>query len=290
MAASHDTVDIVETAAVVALLRGGNRPPSHYADVLETVGSARAVLEQEAGLLAQEQLELALADVATWTSRGVRLLSVLDPQYPENLRAVHDRPALIFLAGELRSSDERAVSIIGSRRASSAGLACARAAAEELVSEGFVVASGLAQGIDTVAHTTALELGARTIAVIGTGVDHCYPARNAQLQRRIASDGAVVSQFWPDQEPTRETFPRRNAVMSGLSLATVIVEASRTSGARIQARHALAHGRPVLVMSRLLDQPWARQLASRPGVHVIRSPDELASTVERLSSVEAPTC
>jgi DNA processing protein len=144
-----------------------------------------------------------------------------------------------------------------------------------------VVASGLAAGIDAAAHTATLEAGGRTLAVIGTGVDRVYPAGHARLQRTIAERGAVISCFWPDQAPTRQSFPLRNGVMSGLTQATVIVEASATSGTRAQARRALAHGRPVCLASKLLAQPWARELAERPNVHVADTANEIRTVIER---------
>ena len=147
--------------------------------------------------------------------------------------------------------------------------------------------SGLAAGIDTAAHEAALAAGGRTVAVIGTGLRHSYPPENAALQRRIAAEGAVVSQFWPDAPPSRTTFPLRNAVMSGLALGTVVVEASFRSGARLQARLALAHGRPVFLWRAVLDEPWAREVAQRPGVHVIDEPAQVMETVERLNAMDA---
>jgi DNA processing protein len=277
-----------ETAALVALLRSGGRPPAHYSELVEEAGSAQVILEEEQGLLAAELSADAVRDLSNWTLQGLRVATVLDDDYPENLRAVHDRPPLIFLAGHLQSSDARAVAVIGSRRASPEGLERARAIVHALIESRYTIVSGLALGIDTAAHTAALDCGARTMAVIGTGLQHSYPAENARLQRRIADEGTVVSQFWPEVTPSRQTFPARNAVMSGLSLATVIVEASPTSGARIQARRALEHGRPVLLISALLDQPWARQLAERPGTHVVASPAEAVTIVDRLTSTEAP--
>ena len=273
-----------ETAALVALLRAGKRNPTVYADLVEEAGSARAVLDDEQGLLAGQLLDAAAAEVTAWSGQGMELLTVLDPGYPANLRAVHDRPPLIFVAGRLAARDGRAVAVIGTRRPSPSGLDRARAIAQELVACGYTVVSGLAAGIDTAAHTTALAAGGRTIGVIGTGLLCCYPAKNAALQRQIPADGAVISQFWPDAAPSRKSFPLRNAVMSGMALATVIVEATHTSGARTQARLALAHGRPVLLVDSLLDQRWAAELASRPGTHVIRTPAEVPAVVERLTS------
>ena len=146
---------------------------------------------------------------------------------------------------------------------------------------GYTVVSGLAAGVDAAAHREALAAGGRTVAVIGTGLQHSYPPENAELQQQLAASSAVVSQFWPETEPSRAGFPMRNAVMSGLALGTAIVEASVTSGARIQARRALAHGRPVFLARALISQPWARELAARPGVHVYDEPDEITAALER---------
>ncbi len=208
---------------------------------------------------------------------------MLDRDYPSNLRAVHDRPPLIFVAGQLRRQDDTSVAVIGSRGASPRGLHEADEIARHLVDHGYTVVSGLAAGIDTSAHTAALARKGRTVAVIGTGHHHAYPASNAPLQRQIADTGAVVSQFRPDQPPTRKTFPQRNAVMSGLARATVIVEAGPTSGARTQARLARAHGRPVFIHDSLLTQGWAHDLSTKPGTYVFASAEQITDNLERLA-------
>jgi DNA processing protein len=286
--------DPTERAALVALLRTGSQPWSVYTDVVEERGSALAVFHDEvagrrpqASLFADDSDELlnqADADIRGWSRRGMTLLTVLDAAYPENLRAVHDRPPFIFVAGRLQAADSRSVAVVGTRTPSPRGLAQARAIAEHLAECGYVVASGLAAGVDTAAHTAALARARRTIAVIGTGLGRAYPPENAELQRRIAASCAVISQFWPDSPPSRRSFPMRNAVMSGLALATVVIEASYTSGSRMQARLALAHGRPVFLMESLLDQDWARQCAARSGTHVVRRPADVTAVIERLTS------
>ncbi len=274
----------VDSAALVALLRCGRSAWSTYADLVEERGEARGVLEAELGLLVAEPLDQANADLASWAKQGIRAVSVLDPDYPENLRAVHDRPPLIFVAGQLLDRDARSVAVIGARQASRAGIGQARAISEELALRGYTVTSGLAAGIDSAAHLAALAAGGRTIAVVGTGLLRAYPPQNGELQQRIARDCAVVSRFWPETPPNRKNFPLRNAVMSGMSLATVVVEASHRSGARTQARIALAHGRPVLLMEGMLRQQWAREFAGRPGTHVVDSPAAVIEVVERITA------
>lgn len=279
--------DAAERAALVLMLRGGGRSWQQYADMVEEAGSALAILDQELGMLARTGLEDAQAELDRWHATGLGFETVLDRTYPENLRGVHDRPPFVFVAGKLEPRDARSVAVIGTRRPTPQGVQTAGAVARHLVGAGYTVISGLAAGIDTSAHTAALRAGGRTVAVIGTGVNHAYPPQNAELQRTIAAEGAVVSQFWPDARPTRRSFPLRNAVMSGLSLASVIVEASQTSGARVQARLALAHGRPVFLLRHLLEQEWARDLFKKPGTHVVNTPDEITETIERLTSFNA---
>jgi len=238
---------------------------------------------------AEELIGAAAAQVARWEAQGMDLLSVLDARYPENLRAVHDRPPVIFVAGRLQPADARSIAVIGARSASQSALRAAQVIAEHLVDHGYTVVSGLAAGIDTAAHTSALSRGGRTVAVIGTGLNRSYPLQNAALQRRIATGCAVISQFLPDAPPSRRSFPMRNATMSGVTLATVVVEASQRSGARTQARLALAHGRPVFLLSSVLAEPWARECAARPGAHVVQSPAQITAVVERLTSSGALT-
>jgi DNA processing protein len=272
------------SAAVVALMRSAGCSWHECCSALLSGEDPEALLERHNGLFAERLLDAAHRDIARWQERHIRLITVLDPDYPENLKSVADRPPLVFMAGRMEQNDDRAVAVIGSRRPSLRGLASARAVAKALVDGGFTVTSGLAAGIDTAAHTTALECGGRTIAVIGTGLMRCYPAENRELQQRIAHSGAVVSRFWPNDPPTRQSFPLRNAVMSAISLANVIVEATETSGARIQARLALAQGRPVLLMASLLEQSWAQELASRPGTYTFETPSDVPSLIDGLAA------
>lgn len=245
----------------------------------ESPAGALELLEREHGLLAGSTLAPMLARLTDWEQQGIRVLTAADREYPDNLRAVYDRPPVLFVAGRLLARDWRAVAVIGARTASPTGLRSAGEVARALGDHGFAVISGLAAGIDTAAHTAALDAGARTIAAVAHGLRRCYPPGNAPLQARIASLGAVVSLRWPDAPPTREAFHARNALMSGLSLASVIIEAGPRSGCRVQARAALAHGRPVLINRSLLAQDWGQGLASRPGVWPFSDPREVPEIV-----------
>lgn len=204
------------------------------------------------------QVELEAAE-----SVDARLITVLDDDYPANLRLVDDLPPFLFVRGTITDEDLRAVAVVGTRNVSDLGRSRAGRMAKELVASGVTVASGLAKGVDTAAHTAALDAGGRTIAVVGTGITRCYPAENRDLAERIVGCGAVVSQFWPTRSPGRDTFPRRNRVTSGISQGTVVIEASSTSGAKMQARLAYEHGKRVwLIQSLVTDQPWARKMVS----------------------------
>ena len=156
-----------------------------------------------------------------------------------------------------------------------------------LAARGVPVISGLAAGIDTAAHTTALAAGGRAVAVIGTGIDRAYPAQNAALQEEIATKGLLISQFLPGAPPTKTSFPMRNAVMSGYALATVVIEAAYQSGARMQARLALQHGRHVFLMRSLLQHDWARGYAERPGVTIVDNAEHVFDGPQRLAAQSA---
>ena len=275
-------MDVVgETAALVALLRVGNRSPKWYSEALLRSGSARALLDEELGLLTEMALAEAVAEVEAWEQRQIKVVSAFDPRFPMKLRGLAGIPPLLFVAGTPIDADERTVAVVGTRQPTVRGTQMARKLSRRLTAEGYTVVSGLAAGIDTVAHEAALERQGRTIAVIGSGLDHFYPRQNAGLQRRISQQGAVVSQFWPESGPTRGSFPLRNVLMAALSDACVIVEASAMSGTRILARAAVDMRRTVILVEDLLEQQWARELAEHPGVEVARSVAEITQVLGR---------
>jgi DNA processing protein len=191
-------------------------------------------------------------------------------------------PPVLFASGTL-AADDAGICVVGSRRASDASLELARRIATGLVERSLTVISGLARGIDATAHRAALDSGGRTVAVIGTGIEKAYPPENETLQLQIEGTGLVLSQFWPSAPPSKQSFPMRNAVMSAHGKATVVVEAGQTSGARIQARMAVEHGRPVILSDTVVrSTTWGLSMVGKPGVHVIRTAAEALDVVERL--------
>ncbi|NNC38052.1 MAG: DNA-protecting protein DprA [Acidimicrobiales bacterium] len=177
---------------------------------------------------------------------GVRLLAACEPEYPAYLKAVDPPPPLISVRGDIGILHEPCVAIIGSRNASAIGLRFARQIASELGEAGYTIVSGMARGIDTSAHNGALETG--TAAVLGGGVDHIYPRQNTDLYHAIAQSGALISESPLGYRATARDFPRRNRIISGLSMGVVVIEAAERSGTLITARYALEQNREVLAV------------------------------------------
>ena len=193
---------------------------------------------------------------------------------------IHDRPALLFVRGALIEADYRAVAVVGTRSASDEGVALATRIASELATNRITIVSGLAKGIDTAAHAAAINVGGRTLAVYGTTINRVYPAANKGLARSVARSGACVSQFLPTTRTGPWCFPVRNITTSGLSLGTIVVEAGETSGAKMQAEAAIAHGKRVFLVEQLTRQPWAQEMAESPQVTVAASARDIVATVD----------
>jgi len=225
-------------------------------------------------------LERVDEEVEAASAVGAQLVTVMDDAYPVNLRLIPNLPPFLFYRGELRLDDARSVAVVGTRGPSPSGLGRADKMARLLAGEGVTVISGLARGIDSAAHRAALDAGGRTIAVLGTGITRCYPSENAALAEQIVGQGALVSQFWPTRPPGRDTFPRRNVVTSGIGQGTVVIEASSTSGAKMQARLALEHGKKVFLLRSLVtDQTWAQRYLERGALEV----SDVAEVVKHLA-------
>ena len=210
------------------------------------------------------------------------LIAWHEPDYPELLRSAVHPPAALFVAGDLQLLWQPQVAVVGSRRPSPGGRDNARDFARAFGHAGMTVTSGLAEGIDTAAHLGALDT-TRTIAVLGTGPDRCFPPVNADLMARIARTGAVVTEHPPGTPGIRQHFPSRNRLIAGLSLGTVVIEAALRSGALITARMAADAGREVFALPGSIHNPTAR------GCHrLIRQGAGLAETPEEILEALAP--
>lgn len=189
-----------------------------------------------------------LAELQRASAAGAEVLTWDDAAYPESLRSVDNAPPVLYIRGRIVSQDEWAIAVVGTRHASSYGREVARVLGAELAQAGVTVVSGLALGVDTVAHRAALDAGGRTIAVLGSGVDQIYPPQNRGLAQAIIGQGAVVSEYALGARPDASNFPPRNRIISGLSRGVIIVEAGERSGALITARFAAEQGRELFAV------------------------------------------
>jgi DNA processing protein len=178
----------------------------------------------------------------------VTALTLTNPAYPALLREIALPPPVLYLRGALTPADDWSIAIVGTRRASAYGRQMTERLAGELAAQQITIVSGLARGIDTYAHTAALEAGGRTIAVLGCGPDLVYPPENARLAARIIESGAILTEFAPGTQPEAGNFPARNRLISGLALAVLVTEAPAESGALITTRFAAEQGRDVLAV------------------------------------------
>jgi DNA processing protein len=215
------------------------------------------------------------AEIKAIEKTEVKVLTIEDEDYPTGLKNIYDPPPVLFIKGKILRSDEKALAIVGTRKASRYGLEMARKLASDLSSLGITIISGLAAGIDTAAHRGALEAKGRTIAVFGCGINVIFPAANRDLAKEIERTGALVSEFPVGAGTDKVNFPRRNRVISGLSLGVIMVEGHYDSGAMITAKAALDQGREVFAV------PGNVQLDQSKGPHwLIKQGAKLVESVE----------
>ncbi len=237
------------------LIRSENIGPALFDQLLERFGNAGAALAMLPELSRKGGLKrpfricspaAAEAEIAQATAFGAHFVGKGEPGYPRLLRHIDSAPPLICIKGKAELAKREAIAIVGSRNSSANGRRLARMFASELAAAGYAIVSGLARGIDTAAHEAALTRG--TIAVIANGIDVIYPPENAGLQNSIAGEGLLISEMAPGTEPRENSFPRRNRIISGMSLAVIIVEAALRSGSLITARLANEQGREVFAV------------------------------------------
>lgn len=285
----------VSPAELEARLRLHRMPdigPKRFARLLEAFGSASKAISAPASAWRSLGLPAACADARRcttvrdgashamrWLERSGRHLLMWDqPDYPALLAQIPDPPPLLFVAGDPLILEKPQLAMVGSRRASRPGMDTAAAFSRSLAGAGFVITSGLALGIDAAAHQAALDVGGLTVGVLGTGLENFYPQRNQRLaEAMIASGSAVLSEFPLDAGPSPGNFPRRNRIISGLSLGVLVVEASVASGSLITARLAAEQGREVYAIPGSIHHPGAR------GCHqLIRDGAVLVETIEHI--------
>jgi DNA processing protein len=177
-----------------------------------------------------------------------QFLTILDPIYPKLLREIYNPPALLFYAGNLQLLNRRKLAVVGARYATSYGLRVTQALVPKMVAEGFTIVSGLAKGVDSCSHQTAIDHAGTTIAIVGTGLDVIYPKENGSLQKRLMKEQLVLSEYVNGSQPRKYHFPARNRIIAGMSLGTCIMEARKNSGTLITAQAALEYGREVFAV------------------------------------------
>lgn len=264
--------------------------------LLQQTGSARAACDhirrfrQSAGLdqaaldwVEKPDTARLDADLAWLAQPSHRLLRCEEADFPPQLETIPQPPAALFVAGDSAMLLGPQVAIVGARSASAQGLATARDFARTLSRSGLTITSGMAEGIDGAAHAAALEAGGKTIAVVGTGPDQVYPRRHAELASKIIESGAIVSEFPPGMEARPGHFPRRNRLIAGLALGTLVVEAGLQSGSLITARLAAEAGREVFALPGSIHNPLAK------GCHrLIREGARLVETATEVIEALAP--
>ena len=264
---------------------------SHFADPTQSLSATAAELsaiegiDRKAvdGLLAFTQWDEVEQEVQRAEEAGVKIIPFGSGIYPARLRSIVDPPPCLYVKGEIRREDDKAVAVIGTRSASHYGRRVARDLCRGLASLGFTVISGMARGIDGVAHDEALNAGGRTIAVLGSGVDRAYPPEHRKLYHRISENGAVISELPLGAPPLAFNFPARNRLISGLSAGVVVVEATEKSGSLITAAIALEQGREVFAVPGEVGSS-----RSRGGHRLIRQGAKLVENVDDILEEIAP--
>ena len=294
------TLTTAEKLDWLQLCRSGGVGPQTFFKLLRRFGSARKALD-ELPRLAREaggeerwrrcRRDDAEAELAATLDLDCALIAQSEPCYPRRLAEIADPPPLLIVRGCIELLEQPAIAVVGARNASGNGRMLAGSLASELAAAGLLVISGLARGIDTAAHEGALAAGAPTVAVIASGVDVAYPADNAELMERIAKTGAIVSERPLGAVPQARHFPRRNRLISGLSLGIVVVEAAPQSGSLITARLAAEQGREVMAVpgSPLDPRHRGTNQLLRDGATLVESAADVLAALGPLALPPAPT-
>ncbi len=224
----------------------------------------------------ESQVDLA-GEIARIEAFGAKIIHWESPEYPQTLRNIQNPPIVLYVWGELQPEDTQAIGVVGSRNVTHYGVESAKKLSYQLAYAGYTVISGLARGIDTAAHQGALAAKGRTVAVIGSGLSRLYPPENQGLAERIATSGAVVSEYPMERSADRQTFPYRNRIVAGWGRGLLVVEAGLNSGALITANQAIDQGRPVYAVPGQIDRPTSAgsNRLIQQGARLVLSADDI---------------
>ncbi|MBU1909339.1 MAG: DNA-processing protein DprA [Verrucomicrobia bacterium] len=277
--------DLLGPVRVRGLITALGSPQAVFAADRAQLLSVKGIGEDVAeSILAQRDAADPAAEEEKARALGARIITPVDPDYPEPLSKIYDPPLALYVRGTLEKKDHHALALVGTRRATHYGLTVADRLAYQLGKVGFTVVSGLARGIDTAAHRGALKAGGRTIAVLGSALDCLYPPENEKLAEEIVRHGAVISEYSLGREPDKTTFPYRNSIISGLSMGVVVVEAGATSGALHTVDQALEQGRTVFAVPGRVDYPTSKgpHRLIKTGARLVEDVDDILQEFEFL--------
>jgi DNA processing protein len=290
---------VTRNEAFIALNMMAHVGPVRVRKLLEVFGEPQSILQARAAELGrveglprntidsllnwENELDLP-AELERIRQFGATVITQEDPIYSPLLRQIYDPPLVLYVWGTLEERDQNALGVVGSRRTTHYGLECAKRLSYQIAYSGITVVSGLARGIDTAAHQGALAAKGRTIGVLGTGLNHLYPAENRALAEKIAESGAVVSEFPMDTTPDRQTFPMRNRIISGWGFGLLVVEAGANSGALISASQATEQGRNLYAVPGPIDRPTSlgTNRLIQQGAKLVISVDDILEDLESL--------
>ena len=287
-----------QTALIILNLLPGLGPVG-IGNLIDKLGEPRAILETSERELRQisglrksvlesiihwEKIVDIERELALIKEKGIRIITIIDDEYPFYLKNIHSPPTVLYIKTSSPFEVIPSIAIVGTRKASPYGEKITKELSMELSMRGFIIVSGMARGIDSIAHKAALDAGGRTVAVLGCGVDVVYPKENEELAEQIQEQGAIISEFGMGTSPSRENFPRRNRIISGLCLGVVVTEASARSGSLITTRFALEQGREVFSV------PGKINAQNSEGVNgLIKHGAKLVQNVEDILSELQPT-
>ena len=283
--------------AFVALNMMEHLGPIRVRLLLDQFGDAPSILKAPTGLLRrvpglgdaavqslvrwEKEVDLS-AEMARIQAFGCRIVTQADDEYPALLKQIYDPPVVLYVKGPIAARP--GIALVGTRQATPYGREVARRLARQLSAAGLTTVSGGARGVDTAAHHGALSVGGATVAVLGTGINQVFPPENSELFSRLASEGALVTQFPFNRPADRQSFPIRNRIVAGMTLGTIVVEANQTSGALITADFACEYGRQVFAVPGRIDSPRSRGCHDllRKGAALCESVDDVLRELEFL--------